>query len=121
MAITKEEKAALFEEFKAQLHAQGYASGYATMHNMERAKDHFWDRFYAMHEKHSFDIWSPNGIASVDWDLIRKLVCHANGVSIVKDIPPEKLDAANDLAIQILDLVFDYNDQVLKDLESSNG
>lgn len=48
MNITKEEKDALFKEFEAKLESdgklkkkQGYASGYATVHNLERAQSYF--------------------------------------------------------------------------------
>lgn len=115
MSMTMEEKEALFTEFEARLKEkkQGYASGYETMHNMEQAKDHFWTKYNNMTKSHVFDIWSRKGIMSADWDMIRRLVCHATGVSIVREISPEKLGDANELAIKLIDLLFDYNEQIL--------
>lgn len=121
MSITTEEKEALFAEFKARLEnqKQGYASGYETVHNMEQSKDYFWAKYDSMTKNHAFDIWSPKGIMSYDWDMIRKLVCHATGVSIVKQIQPDKLKDVNDLAMKIIDLLFDYNEKILNELEGA--
>ena len=111
--MTKEEKEALFAEFEERIASkkkkQGYASGYETMNNLKPACDYFWARYHNITDSYVFDIWSPYGIPSGDWDMIRKLVCHAYGVSIVKDIPSEKLDDANKLAKQIIDMLFAVN------------
>lgn len=119
MKITDEEKTLLFEEFKARLEAEkkgfGYASGYATLHNMERAKDYFWDKYHTMTKEFEFDNWSQKGMFSEDWNLIRKLVCHAYGVSIVKHIPADKLEEANNLAIKMIDMLFERNHEILRD------
>lgn len=115
MSMTAEEKEALFAEFESRLkeRKQGYTSGYETIHNMEQAKDHFWARYKNATKKREHAIWSGKIVSNADWDMIRKLVCHANGVSIVREISPEKLSDANELAIKILDLLFDYNEQIL--------
>lgn len=117
MSMTTEEKEALFTEFETRLknRKQGYASGYETVHNMEQSKDHFWTKYNSMTKNYAFDIWSPKGIVSSDWDMIRRLVCHATGVSIVREIPPEKLKDANELAIKLIDLLFDYNEKILNE------
>ena len=62
--------------------SQGYASGYKTFHNLEEAKDHFRKRYNEMVKNYPFDIWSRFGIASVDWDTIRRFTCHIFGVSV---------------------------------------
>lgn len=121
MSITQEEKEQLFEEFKERLkneQKQGYASGYETYHNLEKAKDYFWEKYRHMTDKHSCERWLSLGISSGDWDFIRKLICHANGTGIVRDISPDKLDESNELAIRIIDLLFDYNEQILNEKES---
>lgn len=121
--MTNEEKEALFAEFEERLSSkkkkQGYASGYETLHNMKPGCDYFWKSYHDMTDSYEFDIWSPNGIHSGDWDMIRKLICHAFGVSIVKDIPTEKLKEANDLAMYITNLLFATNREILD--EKSKG
>lgn len=111
--MTKEEKEALFAEFEERISSkkkkQGYASGYETMNNLKPACDYFWMNYHNVTNSYEFDIWSPYGIPGSDWDMIRKLVCHAYGVSIVRDIPSEKLDYANKLAKQIIDMLFAIN------------
>ncbi len=120
MSITAEEKEALFAEFEAIMlkKKQGYASGYETTHNMENAKDYFWTMYHNAKKNREFNIWSNKVISSADWDMVRKLVCHANGVSIVRSIPPEKLSDANELAMKLLELLFDYNERIL---DEGNG
>jgi hypothetical protein len=122
MSITNEEKEMLFKEFEARLNKtkkpQGYASGYATIHNLEPAKNYFWSKYDQMTEKFKFDIWSPYGIMSSDWDKIRILVCHIFGVSVVKEIPSDKLNEANNIAKQMIDVMFDENYKTLKEKET---
>lgn len=115
--ISNKEKELLFEEFKNRMEKerQGYASGYETLHNLEPAKDYFWDAYHQMTKSYMFDVWSPKGMNGSDWDLIRKLVCHANGVSIVKGIPSDRLNESNELAKQIVDLLFNYNKKILEE------
>lgn len=101
--------------------SQGYASGYKTFHNLEEAKDHFRKRYNEMVKNYPFDIWSRFGIASVDWDTIRRFTCHIFGVSVVKDISDYNLEKANTLAISFIDQMFDANDLVLKEKVSEYG
>ena len=101
--------------------SQGYASGYKTFHNLEGAKDHFWERYHEMAKNYPFDIWSRFGVASVDWDTIRRFICHIFGVSVVKDISDNNLEKANELAISFIDQMFDANDLVLKEKVSEHG
>lgn len=117
MELTKEEKEALFEEFKNRMRKQRGESCWETFHNMEQSKDYFWDRHYEMRKLFSHENWAYSGVQGGDWDLIRKLVLHANGVCIVKHLPKERLDSANKLAIEISKLLFDYNEDILKDNE----
>lgn len=122
MSITADEKEALFAEFELRFkeRKQGYASSYETIHNMEQAKDYFWTRYNNITKKYenvikkyNYPIQSRKTVRNADWVMIRKLVCHANGVSIVREISPEKLTDANELAIRILELLFDYNEHIL--------
>lgn len=99
---------------------QGCASGYKTFHNLEGAKDHFWKRYQEMAKSYPFDIWSRFGIASVDWDTIRRFTCHIFGVSVIKDISDNNLEKANELAISFIDQMFDMNELVLKEKVSDN-
>ena len=127
MNITQEEKEALFKEFATKLESEGklkkkrgYASGYATIHNLERAQSYFRSRYDQMVESNTFDIWCYNGIPYADWDKIRIMVCHAFGVSIVKDLPENRIKEANDLAISIIDLIFEQNNKTLKEFEEES-
>lgn len=118
--MTNEEKEALFAEFEERMYKtkkkQGYASAYETMNNLKPAYMYFRKRYQDVMEDYEFDIWSPYGMQySSDWDMIRKLVCHAYGVCIVKNIPSEKLDEANQLAKSIIDLLFDINRKELNE------
>lgn len=125
MSITIEEKEALFKEFEARLadkqvkerKKQGYASGYATLHNLEPAKDYFKKRFDQMHSDFAFDIWTYHGLMWSDWDKIRMLVSHTYGISLVKNIPEDRLEAANNLAIAMIDLIFEQNYETLNKLK----
>lgn len=122
--MTIEEKESLFAEFEERLSKkkkkQGYASGYETLHNLKPACEYFWDKYNDMTKKYPFDIWSPNGIPSGDWDMIRKLICHAYGVSIVRDIPSDKLDEANEQAKRMIDMLFCINEKELNEIEEES-
>lgn len=94
---------------------QGYASGYKTFHNLEKAKNHFKTRYCIMTDIYPFDIWSRFGVASGDWDAIRKLTCHMYGVSVVQDISSEDLEGANMSAINLIDQLFATNNSILQE------
>lgn len=121
MSITIEEKEELFKEFEARLiekskvnyKPQGYASGYNTIHNLEPAKDYFKQKFDQMHNDFDFSIWTYHGIQWSDWDKIRMLICHTFGTGLVKDLPMDQLEAANNLAKTLIDLVFTQNYETL--------
>lgn len=117
MELTNEEKEALFEEFKSRMKKRGSDSCWETFHNMEQSKDYFWDRYHQMTKNYSFENWSSSGIYGNDWDMIRKLVLHANGVCLVKHLPEDKINSANELAMKISKLLFDYNNDILKSKE----
>ena len=68
-----------------------------------------------MSDKYKYEIWSSLGINSSDWDKIRMLVCHAFGVSIVKDLIEEDIPKANAFVIKMIDLLFEQNDKILTD------
>lgn len=116
MNLTDEEIESMYLEFKRRMTNEklGYASCYKTLHNMEPAKDYFWSRYHQMTNDYGFDNWSTRGIISRDWDLVRRLVCHAYGVTIVKEIPEEELVEANNLAIEIINSLFTVNSKILK-------
>lgn len=125
MSITIEEKEELFKEFEARLQLeckikkkQGYASGYETIHNLERAHGYFRSKYYQMVERNPFEVWGRHGVPYADWDKIRIMVCHAFGVNIVKHLPEDKIEAANDLAISVIDLIFAQNEKTLMKDES---
>lgn len=127
MSITIEEKEELFKEFEARLaekeankqKKQGYASGYGTVHNLEPAKDYFKKRFDQMHSDFAFNIWTYHGLMWSDWDKIRMIVSHTYGTSLVKNIPDDQLEAANGLAIAIIDLIFERNYETLNKIKES--
>lgn len=120
MSITNEEKEALFKEFEARLaekktvEKQGYASGYNTIHNLEPAKDYFKAKFEQMHKDFDFNVWTYYGLSWSDWDKIRMLVCHTFGTSLVRNIPEEQLEAANNLGRTLIDVLFEQNYKTLK-------
>lgn len=116
MNMTDQDISRIVDELESRLKAksQGYSSGHRTMFNMERAKDHFWNRCDDMKKSRTFEIVIRKGLKGSDWDMIRRLVCHAQGVSLVREIPDDKIDAVNDLAIKIVDILFDYNETVLQ-------
>ena len=119
MSITNEEKEVLFKEFEARLaekktvQPRGYASGYNTIHNLEPAKDYFKEKFEQMHKDFDFSIWTNHGLQWSDWDKIRMLVCHTFGVSLVRNLPVNQLEAANNLAKTLIDLMFTQNYETL--------
>jgi hypothetical protein len=116
--MTNEEKEILYQEFvrRFKKEPKEQSSGYKTMNNMKPAHDYYWDRYNNLHEQHKFEgDWMTKIIPGMDWDFVRKLVCHAYGISLVKDIPDEKLDAANALGQKIAELLFDANEQTMKE------
>ena len=117
MSITNEEKELLFKEFVERINngkkPQGYASCAETLFNLKPAYNHFKDRFEALHKLVDDFEWNCQflKVTYSDWDKIRIMVCHAFGVTIVKNIPEEKLPEANELAIKITDALFDINEK----------
>lgn len=82
------------------------------MHFLERAYKHFRDRqeiLYKISKDREWDDWTKHNLCliSYGWDNIRNLVCWAYGVNVIQDLPDDKQDEVNDLAIKIIDIVFD--------------
>ena len=77
---------------------------------LSRARQYFKFKAEKLREDFEFDSWAYQGLNWGDWDnYIVRLVCHSFGVCTIDQLYESEIDAANKLAIQIIDLIFDAN------------
>jgi hypothetical protein len=112
------EKEKLYEDFKERLINDGLintkSSSYKNQNNLKPARDHFKFRAEKLRSDFEFSIWSGNGLNWPDWEFIKKLVCHTYSVSSAGGIEDNLLEDANNLAIDIINKIFDVNEITLK-------
>ena len=82
------------------------------LHYLERAYKHFRDRqdiLYKISMDKEWSDWTNHNLSliSYGWDNVRHLICWTYGVNIIRDLPYDRQDEVNDLAIKIIDVVFD--------------
>ena len=112
----------MYEEFKQRLSEEGLlvkkkkpAKGQSKIKELrflEKAHIHFKDRqkiLYELSYSREWNDWTNHNLCliSYGWDNIRHLICWTYGVNVIKDLPDDKQDEINDLAIKIIDLIFD--------------
>lgn len=104
MSLTYEEKEQLYEEFKERMRAEQEEKTHNHGAQSLRPALNYFDN-----EKTKFmnaGIWKPG--LYLGWELIRKLTCRVCGVKIIKHISDEQRDLANEFAIKVTDLYFEY-------------
>lgn len=114
MSITKNEKEKLYEEFKMRLQEESVSSkpttmAYKNLHNLEIAREHFKTREDKLRDQFDAGLWMYQGLNWPDWNFIVRLVYHAYGVSTAGNILEAHIKDANNLAIKLVDDVFDAN------------
>ena len=100
-----------------------YAKGQSKlkqMHFLERAYKHFRDRqeiLYKISVSKEYGDWTNHNLCliSYGWDNIRKLVLWSYGVNQIQYLPDDKQDEINDLAIKIVDSIFDQYSKLWED------
>lgn len=119
MNMSKDEKELLYQEFLERLKSDDgintKTDAYRSLHNLERARNHFKQRAEALREEFEYELWGREGLNWNDWsNQICKMICHVYGVCIISKLREEELEEANDFAIKIIDELFDENVKHLK-------
>ena len=112
----------MYEELKERLEKEGLVfkqkdsvKGDAKLKQMQffnRAYRHFRQRQEVLHQisyKREWGDWTKHNLSLIcyGWDNVRHLVCWTYGVNVIQDLPDDKQDEINDLAIHIIDTLFD--------------
>lgn len=110
----------MYEELKVCLSKEGslvvkvHFKGTAKqkqMYFLERAYKHFRDRqaiLYKISRSREWTDWTNHNLSliSYGWDNVRHIVCWSYGVNRIQELPDDKREEINDLAIEIIDIVF---------------
>lgn len=118
MNISNEEKEQLFEEFKTRLLSPSVdktkSASYRNQHNLAPARNHFKNKRDDIRKEFHTVAYMSHGINWPDWSLITRLVCHSYGVSTIGRISDDLLESANKMAIQLVDTLFNTNEETLR-------
>lgn len=124
MNITELEKEQLYEEFKERMVNEGViapkSAAWKNQNNLQVAREHFRVRAENLRKLFDHAIWTE-GLNWPEWEFIKKLICHTYCVSSASGIKDDLLEEANNLAIKLIDEVFDVNEKHLKRIFDSQN
>ena len=118
--MNKSEKEELYLEFKERLKTEEIGSSrrikgpdkLKQVHFLDEAKNHFqnWQgKLYDLSDKkEDYNDWTNHNLCMISygWDNVRHLICWSYGVCTVDKLPGDKQKEINELAIKIIDDLF---------------
>jgi len=93
-----------------QLDVPKYTAAQKRATYLARSRQYFKYKCEKLRENFEFDSWAYQGLNWGDWDnYIVRLICHSLGVCTIDQLHESEIKAANDLAVNIIDLIFETN------------
>lgn len=129
MELSNEERELLYQEFKRRMNREGNPIGRRALaaQNFSPAFEHFRHTYYkdSPDPYNKIIAWAEpykygghGKYLGLTWDDVRMFVCHVYGFKSPADIPEDKLEEANDLAIHIIDECHEVSNKFLEGLPS---
>ena len=109
----------MIEFEKKQTAAERHSMYVKRQHNLDRTKEYFNARVNIIRACYSHEVHGMGSLNWPHWDKFRVLLCNIYGVSCVDQIPDNLVEDANDLAIDMLQKMFDKNMEILDRKEKS--